>query len=118
MRHGIKTKKLGREKAGREALMASLAEGLILNGRIQTTLAKAKALRPYVEKMITKAAEGSLANRRLINSRLKNRDKVVTKLFAEVGPNFKNRSGGYTRIYKLPLRKSDAAPMAIIELIN
>ena len=117
MKHGIKTKKLGRVKNQREALLASLVEALIKHEQIKTTEAKAKALRPIVEKLITKAKTDSVQNRRLVNSRLKNRDEVTKKLFDEIGPRFKDRDGGYTRVLKLPKRSSDAAPMAIIELV-
>lgn len=117
MKHGIKTRKLGREKGPREALMASLVEALVLHERINTTEAKAKSLRPIVEKLITKAKADSLHNRRLVNSRLKNRNEVTKKLFDDIGPRYQDRDGGYTRILKLPVRVSDAAPMAIIELV-
>ena len=117
MKHGIKIKKLGRKKNQREALMASLVEALVEHGRIETTEAKAKALRPVVEKLITKAKVDSVQNRRLLMSRLKNRPHTTKKLFDEIGPKYQDRSGGYTRILKLPARQSDAAPLAIIELV-
>ena len=117
MNHGQKTRKFGRRKGQRDALMASLAEAFIENGRIQTTEAKAKSLRPYVEKLITKAKDDTVQNRRLLAGRLKNRKATIKKLFDEVAPNYKDRNGGYTRIMKLPPRESDAAPLAIIELV-
>lgn len=118
MKHGTKIKKLGRKKNQREALMASLVEALVERESIQTTEAKAKALRPIAEKLITKAKDDTVANRRLVLSRLKNRQATVKKLFSEIGPRYADRNGGYTRITKLPPRESDAAPMAVIELIN
>lgn len=117
MKHGSKIKKLGRKKNQREALMASLVEALLLNERITTTEAKAKALRPIVEKLITKSKVDSPQNRRLINARLKNRPLTTKTLFDEIGPRFVDRDGGYTRVLKLPYREADAAAMAIIELV-
>ncbi len=117
MKHGIKTKKLGRKKNVREALMASLIEALVLHGQIQTTQAKAKALRPLIEKLVTRAKIDSVQNRRLVASRLKNRDDVTKILFDEIAPKYKDRDGGYTRVLKLPQRQSDAAPMAIIQFV-
>ena len=117
MKHGIKVKKLGREKAQREALMASLVEAIIVHGQITTTEAKAKALKPVVEKLITKAKVDNVQNRRLINSKLKNRDLTTKALFENVAPRYVDRMGGYTRIIKMPVRVSDAAPMAVIQLV-
>jgi large subunit ribosomal protein L17 len=117
MKHGTKTKKLGRTKDQREALMASLVESLIQYEQITTTEAKAKALRPIVEKLITKSKTDTVANRRLVLSRLKNRKPTTKKLFDEIGPRYSDRSGGYTRVIKLPPRSSDAAPMAVIQLV-
>jgi len=117
MKHGNNTRKFGRRKGQRDALMASLAEAIIANERIQTTEAKAKSLRPYVEKIITKAKTDSVQNRRLIAARLKNRKDSVRKLFDDIAPRYTDRNGGYTRVLKLPARESDAAPMAIIELV-
>jgi|SRR5690606_19231624 large subunit ribosomal protein L17 len=117
MKHASKIKKLGRKKNVREALITSLAEALILEKKITTTEAKAKALRPFIEKLVTKAKEDTVQNRRLIASRLKGRDEAVKILFTEIAPTHKERSGGYTRILKLPMRQSDASPMAIIEFV-
>lgn len=117
MKHGTKIKKLGRPKSQRDALMASMVEALIEHGRIETTLAKAKALRPIVEKLITKSRIDSVQNRRLVLAKLKNRPHTVKKLFDVVAPTYQDRTGGYTRILKLPVRQSDAAPLAIIELV-
>ena len=118
MNHRIKKRTFGLEKAQREALMASLAEALIINKRIQTTEAKAKSLRPFIEKIITIARNDTVQNRRIINSRLKNRDKSVAVLFKDIAPKFINQTGGYTRILKLPPRESDASPRALIEFVK
>lgn len=98
------------------ALMANLGCALIVEGRIETTLAKAKALRPFVEKLITRGKRGTLTDRRIVFSRLRNK-KAVQILFNEKASEFKDRPGGYTRIYKLGRRVGDAAEMALIELI-
>ncbi len=123
MRHLKQRHRLGVEKEHRLALMANLAVALITHGRIQTTLAKAKALRPFIEKIITLARKAKKAEparavhlRRLAISRI--RDKVAVKtLFNEKVDQFTNRNGGYTRIYKIGPRRGDAAEMAIIEFI-
>jgi len=121
MRHRKHRQTLGVKKEHRSALLANLASSLIENGRIRTTTTKAKALRPFVEKLITltKKGEGKkIHQRRIVASRLRNPD-AVKKLFNERAPDFANRSGGYTRIYKLALpRLGDAADMAIIELVG
>ena len=116
MRHKSKKITLGREKAQREALFRSQAESLILHGGIRTTQAKAKALRIFVEPLITKARKGTLAARREIIKVLYT-EKVIKKLFDEIGPQYKDRQGGYTRITKLAPRTNDAAAMARIELV-
>ncbi len=116
MRHLKHRHELGVKKAHRPALMANLALALIKEGRIKTTLAKAKALRPFIEKIITLAKNGSLADRRLAASRLRNKE-AVQLLFNEKVEEFKDRPGGYTRIYKIGTRVGDAAEMALIELI-
>ncbi len=116
MRHHKKNNTLGRVKAQREALMKSLAESLILHGAIETTKAKAKALRTVVEPMITRAKGGTLADRRLLISRLYT-DKVVNKLMDELGPQYKERNGGYTRITKVGFRPNDGAEKVRIELV-
>jgi len=116
MRHLKHRHELGVKKAHRPALIANLALALIKEGRIKTTLAKAKALRPFIEKIITLAKNGSLADRRLAASRLRNKE-AVQLLFNEKVEEFKDRPGGYTRIYKIGTRVGDAAEMALIELI-
>ena len=120
MRHRKKRGKLGRKTGHREAVLSNLAAALILHGRIETTLAKAKALRPFVERLVTLGKRGDLHARRLALARIKRRDrrKIVHRLFAEVAPLFRDRPGGYTRIIKTGFRKGDAAPMAIIEFVE
>ncbi|MBQ3241256.1 MAG: 50S ribosomal protein L17 [Akkermansia sp.] len=117
MRHGVKKPKLQRKASHRKALLANQACSLISHGRITTTLAKAKALRPYVEKLITLGKNGSLHARRQALATLP-QPKVVTKLFSVVAEAVKDRQGGYTRIVKLGQRKTDSAPMALIEIID
>ncbi len=119
MRHRVKTKSFHRPKEQREALFVNLACQLIEHGRIETTLPKAKALRPFVEKLITLAKKQNIASRRLLNARLRNNTKAATKLFKEIAPLFAERNGGYTRIYKLDKRRrGDDAQMAIIEFVE
>ena len=117
MRHGVKKAKLQRDASHRKALLANQACSLIAHGRITTTLAKAKALRPYVEKLITLGKTNTLHNRRQALATLP-QPKVVRKLFSEVAEAVKDRQGGYTRIVKLGQRKTDSAPMALIEIID
>ncbi len=117
MRHGVKKPKLQRTASHRKALLANQACSLITHGRITTTLAKAKALRPYVEKLITLAKNGSLHARRQALATLP-QPKCVAKLFGEIAEATANRQGGYTRIVKLGQRKTDSAPMALIEIID
>lgn len=116
MRHQKKGRKFGRERKVRRALMKSLAVNLIRWEKIKTTEPKAKELRPFIEKFITKAKEDTLANRRLAISRIG--EKSAKKLFEEIGPKYKDRKGGYTRIVKLPPRQGDAAKVAIIEFVK
>ena len=116
MRHRKNTKTLGRKKAAREALMRSLAESLVLHGAIQTTLAKAKVLRGVIEPLITKAKNGTLSDRRNIMKVLYT-EKAVKKIMDDIGPKYKERAGGYTRIKKIGTRQNDAAPIAKIELV-
>ena len=116
MRHLKHRHELGVKKAHRPALMANLAIAIIKEGRIKTTLAKAKALRPFIEKLITLANRGTLADRRLASSRIRSKEAVQI-LFNEKVEEFKDRPGGYTRIYKIGNRFGDAAEMALIELI-
>ena len=118
MRHQRKTVKLGRTQGHRDALLSNLAVSLIEHGRIKTTMAKAKAIRPFVEKLITKAKTGTLHARRMALADLRHNEDAVTKLFAELGPINAARKGGYTRIIKLGQRKSDAAEMAVIEWVD
>jgi len=116
MRHGNNTRKFGREKNQRGALMRSLARNLIRDGRIKTTLPKAKELRPFIEKLVTKAKDDTVAARRLGSSRLQG-DKEVKKLFETVAPKYKGRNGGYTRIVRVPNRDQDGSKMALIEFV-
>src|SRR5436190_23327279 len=117
MRHGRKTIKLQRRQDHRNALLANLVVSLIEHEQIKTTLAKAKAVRPYAEKLITLGKRGDLHARRLAMAQLRSND-VVHKLFSDVAPRFAEREGGYTRITKLGPRQGDAADMALIELVD
>ena len=108
--------RLGGSPQHERLMMANLAASLFEAGRITTTEAKAKALRPYAERLITKAKDGSVAARRQVLAKIQDRD-VVHILFAEVAPRYEDRDGGYTRIVKTGPRKGDGAPMAIIELV-
>src|SRR5437667_5965647 len=117
MRHHRAGKKLGRDSAHRKALYANLAGSLIEHGRIKTTEAKAKAVKPFAEQMITLGKRGDLAARRQAIARLRSQD-VVHVLFAEVAPRFAERPGGYTRIVKLGPRAGDAAEMVYLELVD
>ncbi len=117
MRHGVKKPKLQRKASHRKALLANQACSLITHGRITTTLAKAKALRPYVEKLITLGKVGTLHARRQALATLP-QPKCVAKLFSVIAEAVKDRQGGYTRIVKLGQRKTDSAPMALIEIID
>ena len=119
MRHHNTNKKFGRQAGEREALMRSLVVSLVTHEKIMTTEAKAQALRPMMEKMTTKARETSVANVRLIKSRLDNNLEITNKLVKEIAPKYKDRKGGYTRITKLGSRsgRGDASPLATIEFI-
>jgi large subunit ribosomal protein L17 len=117
MRHQKSGRKFSRTREHRRALFRNLATALFLHGRIQTTDAKAKALRPVAEKLITLGRRGDLHARRMCASFLTDKD-ALAKLFGEIGVRFKNRPGGYTRILKLGNRLGDAAPLAIIELVE
>lgn len=117
MRHHNNKRKFGREKNQRNALINSLALNLIIRERIKTTEPKAKELRPFIEKIVTRAKKDDLASKRLIISKLSNRKKEVKKLFEKIAPRYANVNGGYTRILKLGARKSDGAKMAIIEFV-
>ncbi len=118
MRHQIKTVKLGRSQAHRDALLANQVVSLIEHSRIKTTLAKAKAVRPLAEKLVTLGKKKTLHARRMALADLCHNEGAVTRLFDEVAPRAADRKGGYTRIIKLGLRKSDAAPMALIEWVD
>src|SRR5882757_4693483 len=109
--------RLGGSSSHQKALLANLATSLFEHGRIKTTEPKARALRPYAEKLITHAKKGTLHNRREVMKKIRDKD-VVHALFAEIGPFFADRAGGYTRIIKVEARKGDNAPMAVIELVR
>ena len=115
-RHRVAGRKLGRPTAQRRALLRSLASELITHERIVTTEAKAKEARSLAERMITYGKKGTLHHRRLALAQLPNKD-IVKKVFDELAPRYKDRSGGYTRIIKLATRKGDAAPLAQLELV-
>jgi len=117
MRHQRAGRKFSRTRAHRKAMFKNMATALFLHERIQTTDAKAKALRPVAEKLITLARRGDLHARRLAAGQLSD-PAVVEKLFSEIGARFKTRPGGYTRILKLGRRLGDAAPLSIIELVD
>ena len=117
MRHGLSGRKLNRTKAHRRALFANLANALLKHEQIKTTLPKAKDLRPYVEKLISLGKRGDLHARRQAAAKLRD-DAVVAKLFSVLGERYKGRPGGYTRIIKAGFRYGDAAPMAVIELVD
>ena len=117
MRHRTQAKKFGRSTSHREQLLRMLVSSLILNGRIRTTLPKAKAARRDAEKMVTLARKGTLASRRLAAARLRSVE-AVQKLFDNVVPAMAGRSGGYTRVIKLDTRKGDGAEMAFIEWVT
>ena len=117
MRHNKSINHLGRQSGHRKALLSNLACSLILNKRITTTVAKAKALQSYVEPIITKSKEDSTHSRRIVFSYLKNKE-AVTELFRTVAPKVADRPGGYTRVLHLGFRPGDAAEMALIELVD
>jgi len=116
MRHRKKRQKLTKTIGQRRALLRSLISSIILKERIITTEGKAKKIKPFLEKYISRAKEDTLANRRFLLREFSS--KVVNKLIKELGPRYKTRSGGYSRLIKINLRKNDAAQMAIIELIK
>lgn len=117
MRHRTKTLKLGRTSQHRDLMLGNMAASLIKHNRIETTLAKAKALRPIAEKLVTLGKKGTLHHRRLAIARIGDLD-AVSKLFSEIAPRFKERQGGYTRILKLVNRATDAAEVALIEWVD
>ena len=117
MRHNKAINHLGRKSGHRKALLANMATSLILNKRIQTTVAKAKALQVYIEPLITKSKDDSTHSRRVVFSYLKNKE-AVTELFRTVAPKIADRPGGYTRVLKTGFRQGDGADMALIELVD
>lgn len=117
MRHRIKGRKLNRTAEHREATLRNLAVGLFLNGRIQTTVAKAKELRTYAEPLITRAKRGDLHSRRLVARSIKD-EEALASLFDQIAPRYADRAGGYTRVLQLGHRAGDGAEMAIIELVE
>ena len=117
MRHGYGGRKLQRTSAHRAALFRNMSAALIKHEQITTTVAKAKELRPYVEKLVTLAKKGGLSNRRLAHARLLD-DVQLVKLFDVLAERYSGRNGGYTRVIKAGIRASDAAPMAVIEFVD
>lgn len=117
MRHADKNRKFGRVQKVRRTFLKGLALDLIRNEKIKTTEARAKELRKVVEPLVTLAKKGDVASARLVASRLLNRKTETKKLIEKIAPNYKDRKGGYTRITKLPVRKSDASKMAMIEFV-
>jgi len=118
MKHQKKSRRFGRKNNVRLGFIRSLAINLIDKEQIKTTEARAKALRPYIEKLITSAKNDDIASRRIVSARLGNNKESVDKLFKVLGPKFKKTEGGYTRIVKMPPRAGDAAKMAIIEFVK
>ena len=117
MRHHNNVRKFGRDNDQRKALLKGLVLSLVAHEKIETTEAKARELRPFIEKMITKANVGTLASRRLVTSRLYNLTSEAKKLIDVIAPKYKGRTGGYTRIIKLGRRTGDASKMAVIEFV-
>ncbi len=117
MRHRVKGRSLSRTSEHRRALLNNMASSLFVHDGIETTVAKAKELRPFAERLITMARRGDLHGRRQIERRIKNR-KAADRLFKEIGPRFASRPGGYTRILKLGHRPGDGAELARIELLS
>jgi large subunit ribosomal protein L17 len=117
MRHHNRNKKFGRVRKQRTALLRSLCRNLILKHRIATSEARAKALRPFIERLVTKAKTDSVASRRLVASRLGGDQYVAQRLAEDVAPQYKKRPGGYTRITKIGPRMSDSSQRAVIEFV-
>ena len=117
MSYRKKERKFGRERSQRQQLVRSLTRSIVLHGRICTTEARAKTIRPYVEKIVTKARNNDLATRRLLLSRFSNDTEVVKKLLEDLGPKYKDRNGGYTRINKVEARPGSGRTVAIIEFV-
>lgn len=118
MRHLNTGRKLSRRKGHRDAMLSNLAASIIKHGRVHTTDAKAKEIRPFVEKLVTLARRGDLHARRIVISRLKGDVEAAKKLFDEIGPRYTSRPGGYTRILKLGFRQGDNSPMSLIEFVG
>jgi len=116
MKHHAGMRKLGRERNARKALLRSLATNLIRDGRIKTTEAKAKELRPFIERLITHAKKDTISAKRLVASRLGGEAKSK-KLFTDIAPKYADRNGGYTRVIKMPTRAGDESRMAFIEFV-
>ena len=117
MRHGVGHKKLNRTASHRQAMFANMAAALVKHEQIVTTLPKAKALRPVVERLITLAKKGDLGSRRLVIARMRDQEQTK-KLFETIAPRYKKRAGGYTRVLKAGYRHGDNAPLAVIELVD
>ena len=117
MRHNKAINHLGRKSGHRKALLANMATSLIMNKRIQTTVAKAKALQVYIEPLVTKSKDDSTNSRRVVFSYLKNKE-AVTELFRTIAPKIAERPGGYTRVLKIGFRQGDGADMALIEFVD
>ncbi|MBQ9501366.1 MAG: 50S ribosomal protein L17 [Lentisphaeria bacterium] len=117
MRHRVDTFKIGRSGAHRRAMLANMVSSLFANGRIETTVVKAKAAASFAERLITLGKKGELHHRRIAFSRLRSKDAVKT-LFDEIAPKFADRQGGYTRIFKLGQRRGDAAETCILMLVD
>ena len=117
MRHGVGHKKLNRTASHRQAMFANMAAALVKHEQIVTTLPKAKALRPVVERLITLAKKGDLGSRRLVIARMRDQEQTK-KLFETIAPRYRARAGGYTRVLKAGYRHGDNAPLAVIELVD
>ena len=117
MKNAVTGRKFGRVRNQRTALMRSLARSLIIHGAIETTEAKAKELRPFIEKLVTRAKNDTVANRRIISSRLGNDTEAMSKLLNDIAPQHKDRAGGYTRISKLPKKLEDGRKVAYISFV-
>lgn len=117
MKHHKSFRKFGREKNERKAFVKGLLVNLIRNGRIETTLARAKEIRPFVERLVTIAKEDTVARRRLVSSRIMNQDIETSKMFSDYAKKYKDVNGGYTRILKIATRTADSAKRAIIEFV-
>lgn len=117
MQHHKTTRKFGRERKVRTALVRSLVRALVLEGTIETTFAKAKEIQPLIEELVTKSKIDSVANRRFVASKLNNCARATKKLFLEIGPLYRERMGGYTRVVRTRIRKGDAAVEARISFV-